>query len=180
MYTYQPSSHPAMPILETPRLILRELTPDDAPFMFELMNDPAWLEFIGDRGIRTVDDAREYIARGPMAMYRRYGYGSWLVERKADGTPVGTCGILRRDGLDDPDLGFAFLPAARGQGYASEAGAATMVHARGVLGLGRIVAIATRANRASGRVLTRLGFRLEGGVTLPGDPEALDLYASNA
>ena len=103
-------------ILETDRLILRRLSVEDAAFILELVNDPLWLRFIGDRGVRTLDEARAYILNGPVAMYERAGFGLYLVERKIDSTSLGMCGLIKRDGLDDVDLGFAFLPGDNGIG----------------------------------------------------------------
>ncbi|HSE28745.1 MAG TPA: GNAT family N-acetyltransferase [Gemmatimonadales bacterium] len=165
------------PTLSTPRLTLRELTPADAPFIRVLLNDPDFIRFIADRGVRTDDDAVRYIEQGPRAMYARHGMGLMLVALREEGVPVGICGLLRRDGLDDPDLGFAFLPEHRGKGYAAEAAAATLAWGRDELGLGRVLAITSLDNDASGRLLEKLGFRFERIVTMPGDAEELKLYA---
>jgi RimJ/RimL family protein N-acetyltransferase len=110
-------------------------------------------------------------------MYERHRIGLMLVELREGGQPVGICGLLRREGLDDPDLGFAFLPEHRGKGYAAEAASATLAHGRDELGLGRILAITSLDNHASGRVLEKLGFHFDRIVTMPGDPEELRLYA---
>lgn len=166
--------------LSTPRLTLRPLTLADAPFILELLNDPDWLRYIGDRGVRTLDDARRYLQDGPIASYARNGFGLLAVDLKADGTTIGMCGLIRRDTLDDVDLGFAFLPAYRGQGYASEAGAAVLAHASDVLKLKRIVAITTQDNAGSMAVLRKLGFRLEGLIAWPEDGEVLNLFAMNS
>ena len=170
----------AGPVLETDRLVLRRFTTGDAPFILELLNDPGWLEFIGDRGVRTIEDARAYIMRGPMQMYAKHGFGLYLAELKGDGTPIGMCGLIRRKGLEDVDIGFAFLPAFRSQGYALEAAAAVMVHARSALGLGRIVGITLPRNRASIRLLERIGLKFERMVTMPDAREADMLFASDA
>jgi RimJ/RimL family protein N-acetyltransferase len=164
-------------IVETERLQLREITLDDAPFILALVNDPDWLRFIGDRGVRTEEQARTYILRGPIAMYARYGYGLWLARRKSDSQSIGLCGLIRRDGLDDADLGFAVLPPFRNQGYTSEASAATLRYAREVVALRRVVAITSIDNLASARVLERLGMKLERTLRLPGDDEVLKLFA---
>jgi len=166
-----------MQVLETDRLSLRRVGPDDAGFMYELMNDPGWLEHIGDRGIRSVDDARGYIRDRLQAQYQRLGYGLYLVELKNPRTPVGLCGLVKRDWLDDVDLGFAFLPQFRGRGCALEAAAAMLEHAHAVLGLARIVAIVSPANRASIRLLQRLGMRLERRVTPPAETTEVCLFA---
>lgn len=167
-------------ILETERLVLRQLTEADAAFMLALLNDPAFVRFIGDRGVRTLDEARGYFAGGALASYARNGFGLYLVERKPEGTPVGICGLVRRDGLGDVDLGYAFLPAFRGQGYAFEAAAAVLAHGRQALGLPRIVAIVSPDNERSIRLLERLGMRFERMVRLPGDSEEIKLFGPGA
>ena len=169
-----------MKILETERLVLRRLTTDDAPFIVRLLNDPAWLRFIGDKSVRTLDEAREYLRRGPIAMYAREGFGLLLTALKDRDVPIGLCGLIRRDGLRDVDIGFAFLPAFRGQGYARESAAIVMSHARATLGLDRIVAIASLDNDDCARLLARLGFNRERLVRLPGDTEDLQLFASQS
>jgi RimJ/RimL family protein N-acetyltransferase len=162
--------------IETARLALREFTGDDAAFVLRLVNEPSFLRYIGDRGVRSLEDARRYIADGPVAGYARHGHGLLRVDRKSDGAVVGMCGILRRDTLPDPDIGFSFLPEYWSQGYALESAQAVMRHAREALGLGRIVAITTRDNRRSIRLLGKLGFRFERMIGI-GDEE-LSLFAS--
>lgn len=149
-----------MIVLETPRLVLRRLVPEDAPFILVLVNDPDWLRYIGDKNVHNLDDALLYIANGPSAMYERCGHGLYLVTLK-DGTPIGMCGLLRRDTLDDADIGFAFLPAWRSQGYAREAAQATLAYGRDALGMRRIVAITSPDNAASGALLEKIGLRFE-------------------
>lgn len=161
---------------ETPRLILRQLTVEDAAFIFELVNDPDWLRYIGGRGVRTLDDARAYILRGPVASYERFGFGLYAVERKEAPGPIGLCGLMQRDVLDDVDIGFAFLPAYRALGYAHEAAAATLEYGRSALGLSRIVAIVSPENAASIRLLEKLGLRFERTIRLPDDPEEIFLF----
>jgi RimJ/RimL family protein N-acetyltransferase len=148
-------------VIETDRLVLREFTAADAAFVLRLVNEPSFLRYIGDRGVRNLDDAKRYIAEGPVAGYARYGYGLMRVDRKEDGATVGMCGVLKRDSLPDPDIGFSFFPEYWSQGYALEAAQAVMRHARTTLGLGRIVAITTRDNEPSMRLLGKLGFRFE-------------------
>ncbi|MCG8435966.1 MAG: GNAT family N-acetyltransferase [Gammaproteobacteria bacterium] len=150
-----------MSILETERLTLRELNIDDAAFILELVNDPDWLQYIGDKGVRNLDDARGYILNGPMASYRDHGFGLYMTELKDDGAPIGICGLLKRDNLDDPDVGFAFLPAFRGKGYAYEAAAAVMAYGEKTLGLNRIVAVTSSDNVLSIKLLEKLGLRFE-------------------
>ena len=148
-------------VLATERLVLRRLVADDADFILELMNDPDWLRFIGDRGIRTADDARGYIATGPGGMYARLGFGLYAVELREDQTPIGICGLVERDWLEDVDLGFAFLPRFRGLGYAHEAAAATLEYARDTLRLDRVLAIVSPDNHDSVRLLTKLGLTFQ-------------------
>jgi RimJ/RimL family protein N-acetyltransferase len=150
-----------MTILATERLRLRHLTVDDAPFLVELLNDPDFLRNIGDRGVRTLDDAKQYVLTGPAASYEQHGFGLDLVESKQSGLGVGICGLLRRDCHPDVELGFAFLPAARGQNYAFEAGRAALDFGRQSLGLTRIVALTAPDNAASIHVLGKLGFRFD-------------------
>ena len=165
-----------MRVLETERLTLRLLHAGDAPFIVELLNDPAWLEHIGDKGVRTLDDARKYLETGPLAMYARLGFGLYLVERKGEGERIGLCGLLKRDSLDHVDLGFAFLPRFRGMGLAFEAAAGTLNYARAELGLSRLVAITSQGNVSSARLLEKLGFRFERNVRTDTSGEELRLY----
>jgi ribosomal-protein-alanine N-acetyltransferase len=154
-------------VIETERLTLRWMTVEDADVILELLNDPDWLRYIGDRGVRTRADAEAYILTGMIANYERCGYGFYMVERKPDGAPMGMCGLVKRDFLADVDLGFAFLPAFRIQGYAYESAAAVMDYARDTLELRRLVAITSLDNERSGRLLEKLGFRQKGIIQVP-------------
>lgn len=165
-----------MIIVETERLTLRRLTVDDAEFVFALLNEPSWLRFIGDKGVRTLEDARAYIENGPLAMYQRFGFGLYVTERRTDGVPMGMCGLIKRDGLDDVDIGFAFLPAYWGRGYAFEAAAAVMEYGRNVIGLTRIVAITAPDNESSARLLEKLGLRFDRMVRLSADAKEDRLF----
>jgi RimJ/RimL family protein N-acetyltransferase len=152
------------------------MEPGDAGFMLGLLNDPAWHRFIGDRGIRTMDGARDYILNGPMEMVARLGFGFYVVELKEAGCPLGVCGLAKRDFLDDVDIGYAFLPEYGGQGYAFEAAHATLAHAR-ELGLKRIVATVRPDNSASIRLLEKLGLRFERTMQAPDTARELQLFA---
>lgn len=164
-------------MLTTPRLALREMVAADAEFIVELLTDPAFLKYIGDRGVRTIDDARRYIETGPRAMYARLGIGLWVVETRDACARVGICGLLKRDTLPDADVGYAFLPAYRGLGYAAEAARACCEYGFAERGLPRVLAIVSPGNGASVRVLEKLGFRYDGRRRLaPDDPE-VDVYA---
>ena len=150
-----------MTTIQSERLNLRALCDADAAFILDLVNDPAWLRHIGDKGVRTLDDARAYITNGPAASHARHGFGLDLVELKSDATPIGLCGLIKRDTLPDVDIGYAFLPQFRGAGYACEAVAAVIEHAQHVLALPRLAAIVSPDNHASIRVLEKLGLRFE-------------------
>lgn len=171
-----PQSTPGRIVLETPRLLLREFTDDDLPFVLRLLNEPSWLRFIGDRGVRTLDDARRYLDDGPRKVQALHGFSLWCVVPRETGLPVGMCGLIRRDTLPDADVGFAFLPEAWGKGLATEAAAAVLAHARDVLGLRRVLAITDPENAASIRVLERIGLRREGTVRMPGEEIDLLLF----
>jgi RimJ/RimL family protein N-acetyltransferase len=164
-----------MTILKTRRLALRELDHGDAAFILELLNEPAFLRYIGDKGVRSLEDARHYLDQGPIDSYRRHGFGL-LAVCLPDGTPLGICGLVKREGLDDPDIGFAFLQRHRLQGYAAEAAAAVLDHARNVLKIGRIVAITSPDNAGSGAVLNRVGLNFERFIILR-DNEELKLFS---
>ena len=170
-----------MIILETERLRLRHLTPNtDAEFILELLNDPSFIRYIGDKGVRNPDAARCYIVDGPVKSYDAHGFGLNLVELKTDATPIGICGVLKRDTLPDPDIGFAFLPAYRNQGYAFESALAVMKHAREVLGLSRVLAITTPDNESSAKLLGRIGFKFDRLIRLVEDADEVRLFASEA
>jgi RimJ/RimL family protein N-acetyltransferase len=164
----------------TRRLRLRPFTLDDAPFIVELLNTEGWLRFIGDRGVRTPDDARTYLHEGPMEMQALHGFALWAVQRRKDGATIGMCGLIRREGLDDVDVGYALLPRYTGRGYAREAAAATLRHGFDMLGLKRIVAITHPDNAGSVRVLTTIGMHLERRVRLPGHDEESLLFGAQA
>lgn len=150
-----------MIILETERLILRHLSSDDAEFILELLNEPSFIRYIGDKGVRNLEDARRYIADGPMKSYEVNGFGLYLVLLKENAAPLGICGPLKRDTLPDPDVGFAFLPAYWKLGYAFESANAVMSYARQVLGMDRILAITSPDNEASERLLGKIGLRFD-------------------
>lgn len=149
----------------------------DAEFILALLNEPSWLRYIGDRGVRTLDDARDYIRKGPMESYRRLGFGMYLTELKEGRTPIGICGLVKRASLKDVDIGFAFFPQFWGQGYAYEAASAVLAFGKSVLGLHRIVAVTTHDNRDSIRVLEKLGLRFERMVRLSEDDVEICLFA---
>ena len=162
--------------IETSRLQLRWLNSNDAAFIYRLVNDPQWLRHIGDKQVHDLDGARHYIESGPRAMYQQFGFGLNLVSLKDDGTAIGICGLLQRDSLPAADLGFAFLPGYRRQGYAREAAQAILHHGFTTLEQQRIVAIVNTGNQASGILLVKLGFHLDGKIQTEADGTAADLY----
>ena len=162
--------------LKTERLTLGHLTVADGEFILRLLNEPSFLEFVGDKGVRTVEDAQTYITDGPMASYATHGFGLYIVERTADGTSMGMCGLLKRDSLDDVDIGFALLPEFWSHGYAVEAAQAVMAAGRCAHGLDRIVAITAQHNAASKCVLEKIGMTFEKLIRLSEDGEEICLY----
>src|SRR5476649_213284 len=160
-----------MLILQTPRLRLRTLDTGDAAFYLDLVNQPSWLRFIPDRGIRTLETARAAIVDGPMRMQHSLGHSIDLVERQTDGAAIGLCGLIKRDTLPAVDIGYGFLPAYTGQGYAGEAAAAVLAYARDTLRLPCLLGITDPDNHISGRMLVKLGLRLiESGPNAEGRP----------
>ncbi|QEL55591.1 GNAT family N-acetyltransferase [Chromobacterium paludis] len=154
--------------IETLRLRLRPLDERDAPFILELLNEPAFLANIGDKDVRDLAGARNYIEKGPQASYQQYGHGLLLVELSGNAEPVGICGLVKRDSLPHPDIGYAFLQRHWGRGYACEAGAACLAHASAVLKIAQVVGITAPHNLGSIRVLEKLGLRYDRTLELPG------------
>jgi RimJ/RimL family protein N-acetyltransferase len=162
-------------VLETERLILRRFDLGDAEFILALVNEPSFIRYIGDKGVRTLEDARAYLLSGPIGSYQRMGFGLYLTLRKSDGVPIGMCGLLKRDTLPDVDIGFAFLPQFCRQGFALESAAAVVRYARTALGLSRLVAVTDPDNAASIRLLERLGLSFERLVRLSESGDELTL-----
>lgn len=166
-------------LLETDRLILRQFTLNDADFVLELVNTPSWLKYIGDRGVKNLQDARVYIMGGPVASYRQHGFGLYLVIRRDDGVPIGLCGLLKRDTLEHPDVGFALMPAFERQGFGFEAANAVLRYGRDQLGLTRMLAVTQADNAASIKLLKKLGLAFDRMVTLKDGGPELMLFASD-
>lgn len=167
-----------MNILETERLILRQFSVDDADFILQLLNEPSFIQNIGDRGVRNLEDARSYITRVPIASYEQNGFGLYLVKLKESGEPIGMCGLIKRAELEDVDIGYAFLPKYWSRGYAVESALAVKEYAREVIGLKRLVAITDPENQASIRVLEKIGLKFEKMVRLSEDDIELKLLAA--
>jgi len=157
--------------LRTKRLTLTPVTLDDDAFVLELLNDPGWLRNIGDRGVRTIDDARAYITD-------RFGKSLWLVVRDASGEPLGMCGLVDRDGLDHPDIGYAYLERHSGKGYATEAARVVLRHAQEVIGLKTVLAITAPENTPSQRVLEKIGLKFVKIIELPGHTSPSAFFTS--
>ena len=179
-----------MTILETERLVLREMNERDDAFIFDLLNQPSFIKYIGNRNVHSIERAREIIRDRYVAAYRDYGYGLWGVELKSQDSEIrnpkseirnpliGMCGFVRRDGLPYADIGFAFLPEFERRGYAHEAARATMDYGRETLGLKRVLAITTLDNESSIRLLRKLGFKDDGLIILPDATEELRLFST--
>ena len=165
-------------VLHTERLRLRCFTQADAPWVLRLLNSPGWLTQIGDRGVRDLAQAVEWIDERLIGNYHRQGHGFWAVQARSDGQPLGMCGLVHRPGLPEVDLGYAFLPEAWGQGLAREAARACLVHGHQVLGLRRILAITRPTNTASLAVLAAIGMQPAGEVCLPGDTRVQRVFES--
>ncbi|MDQ3064519.1 MAG: GNAT family N-acetyltransferase [Acidobacteriota bacterium] len=166
-----------MKILETERTILREVTRDDDEFILDLLNQPSFIRYIGDRNVRTIDEARDYTESRFTESYKKFGFGMWAVELKENNAPIGICGFVKRDSLPAADIGFAFLPQYERKGYAFESAAAVMKYGRNILQLKRVLAITSKDNESSGRLLGKLNFKFKRLIVLPGDAEELKLFS---
>jgi RimJ/RimL family protein N-acetyltransferase len=164
-------------ILETNRLILREVSADDAEFMLDLLNQPSFIKYIGDRNVRTIDESKEFIESRYIKSYRDNGFGLYAVELKDSGAVIGICGFVKRDTLPDPDIGFAFLPQFCGQGFANESAEGSMKYGEETLGFTKVLAITTQDNESSGKLLEKVGFKFIELVKMPHDDEELKLFS---
>ncbi len=183
-----------MKILETERTILREIVKTDTKFILDLLNQPSFIKYIGDRNVRTVAEANAFIENRYRKSYREHGFGLYLVELNAkfntladarasaflDNAPIGICGFVKRDNLPGADIGFAFLPQFEKKGFAFESAAAVMKYGREVLNLKRILAITSQDNESSGRLLEKIGFKFERLIKLPHETKELKLFSSEA
>ncbi len=168
-----------MNIFSTERLTISHFNVNDSAFVLELLNTPDWIKFIGDRGIKTLEDAKNYLINKIMVGYTEFGFGMYAVRLKSNLTTIGMCGLIKREGLEDVDIGFAFLPKYNGQGYAFEAASATMNYATNKLGLKRIVAITIKENIHSIKLLEKIGLQFEKNINMADDPEELMLFGMN-
>ena len=163
-------------MIESERLVLHRLTVEDAEFILELVNEPSFLKYVGDKGVRNLADARRYILDGPVACHEQYGFGLDRVQLRDTGEPIGICGLLRREGIEDVEIGFAFLPRYWSRGFATEAARASMEHGRRELGVDRIVAIASPENEGSFRVLEKVGLQLDRMIRLSEDQPEVSFF----
>jgi len=155
------------------------MSSEDSEFMLELLNDPSWIRFISDRNAKTVEDAKDYIVNKLIPLYERSGFGLYLTELKSDSTPIGICGLIKRDSLEDVDIGFALLPKFRANGYAFESASAVMAYGKSVLGLSRIVAITSKENNRSVKLLEKLGFKFEKLTKLTDEGSEIMLFGAD-
>jgi RimJ/RimL family protein N-acetyltransferase len=166
-----------MNILETERLILLEIVEQDAEFIYDLVNQPSFVKYIGNRNVHSIETAREFIENRYRQNYREHGFGLYAVDLKENNTPIGICGFVKRDTLPDADIGFAFLPQYERQGFAFESTDAVMKYGREALKLEKVLAITTQDNESSGKLLEKLGFQFEGLIKQPNDEAELKLFS---
>lgn len=167
-----------MIVLTTSRLEIIEITIEDTPFIFELLNTPSWIKFIGDRGIKTQEDAKNYIINKFIPSYSAWWFGFRLVRTKDDKTPIGICGLVKRDALEHIDIGFAFLPQYEGKGFGFESASAVMEYAKNRLNIKTIAGITNSGNKSSIALLEKLGLRFQKMILLPNETEEIMLFIS--
>lgn len=163
--------------LQTDRLLLEHFSFEDCEFILRLLNEPSFIENIGDKGVRDLEGARAYLRDGPMASYAANGFGLFRVGLKESGDCIGMCGLISREILDDVDIGYGFLPEFWGQGYAFESAAAVMRYGREQLGFKRIVAVVSPGNTSSVKLLQKLGMRQSGKIRMADNEPEIDLFA---
>jgi RimJ/RimL family protein N-acetyltransferase len=163
-------------ILNSKRLTLTEFTTNDAPFFFDLVNDPDWIKYIGDRNIKTFTDAEKYLTKNIIPSYKKFGFGFYIVRLKEGNIPIGMCGLIQRDWMDYVEIGYAFLTQFRGKGYAIESSFATKKHAKEELKINQIAAITDVDNKKSGNLLNRLGLEFTKLISYPGENKKCRLY----
>lgn len=166
-------------MIETDRLRIRPFTREDAPFILRLLNEPSFIEHIADKGVRTLEQAVAYLENGPLASYASNGHGLWAVQRKDASTPMGMCGLIKRDTFQDIDLGYAFLPEFWKQGYAHEAALACVNYGKSAMGLTRLIAIVSPTNASSIQLLTKLGFSFARMIQMDAADSGTALYELN-
>ena len=163
-------------MITTDRLNLKLASMEDAPFFLELYNTPTFIQFIGDKNLRSLEDARSYVQNRFLPQIERLGYGNYLIIRKEDGAKIGSVGIFEREGLDVQDIGFSFLEEFQGKGYGYEAASKLLETACTDCGCSKISAITSKENIASQSLIQKLGLKYLKTVQLPDDPEELLYY----
>jgi len=169
-----------MIVLETERLVLARLSYDDCDFIVELLNEPGFQQYIGDKMVRSRDDAREYLRKGPVGSYERHGFGMFMVRNRNNNAPIGICGLVQREEFAAPDVGFAFLKRFWANGYAVEAATAVLEYGKNILQLPRIIAMVDPENEASVRLVEKLGLTFDGMVRMPGESHDINRYTTVA
>ena len=162
--------------LKSERLILSEFTKNDASFFYQLVNEPAWKQYIGDKNVHTILDAEKYLENNIIPSYKKFGFGFYVVTLKEDNTSIGMCGLIKRDWMDYVEIGFAFLAQYRGKGYAIESSIATKKYAKEKLAISQIAAITDVDNEKSGNLLNRLGLEFDRLISYPGENKKCKLY----
>lgn len=162
--------------LKSERLILSEFTKNDASFFYQLVNEPAWKQYIGDKNVHTILDAEKYLENNIIPSYQKFGFGFYVVMLKEDNTSIGMCGLIKRDWMDYVEIGFAFLAQYRGKGYAIESSIATKKYAKEKLAISQIAAITDVDNEKSGNLLNRLGLEFDRLISYPGENKKCKLY----
>ena len=165
-------------ILETERLALREFSLSDADFIIQLLNTESWIKYIGDRNIKSTVDAENYLSNGPIKSYKENGFGLYRVELKTNQAPIGMCGIIKRDSLEFPDIGFALLPEHMGKGYGFEITKATLFYAKETLRIPIVLAITLPANQTCIKLLEKIGFKYVKRFIFPKESEELLRYST--
>jgi ribosomal-protein-alanine N-acetyltransferase len=167
-----------MTVLQTERLVLSRLSYADCEFIVELVNEPSFKRYIGDKKVRSHEDAQEYLRNGPVGSYERHGFGMFLVRDKSDNTPMGMCGLVKREKFDAPDVGFAFLQRFWANGYALESAIAVLEYGKNILQLPRIIAMVDSDNEASIRLVEKLGMTFASMVRMPGESQDINMYTT--
>ena len=167
-----------MTVIQTERLLLSRLSYADCEFIVELVNEPSFKRYIGDKKVRSHEDARKYLRNGPIGSYARHGFGMFLVRDKSDNTPMGMCGLVKREEFDVPDVGFAFLQRFRANGYALESAIAVLEYGKNILQLPRIIAMVDPDNEASIRLVEKLGMTFASMVRMPGESQDINMYTT--
>lgn len=165
------------PLITTDRLLIRKFNLDDAGFIFILLNSETWIKYIGNRNIKNLEDAKNYIVNSPLYFYQKFGFGPYLVALKDTYEPVGMCSLIKRDTLEEVDLGFAYLDPFIGKGFAYEASKAIIEFSKNTLALKKLVAITLPDNTPSIKLLEKLGFHYQNRIQFPNEKEELMLFS---